>query len=194
MSVAAASIPIPPEVLKPALRARLFPEDDGLLTYAILDGSSIPDLLAHLHDDKPEFACLYRGELEPDMAVVAPYLVRLKDGAPFAEWVLAEGWGRHWGIFMQARSDLTKLRQHFRQFLRVKDPEGNPLYFRFYDPRVLRLYLPTCNEEELAFVFGPLRVYVCEGPVISELLAFLFDGQQLKAAKTALLPPEASVR
>jgi hypothetical protein len=36
-----------------------------------------------------------------------------------------------------------------RRFLRVKDEDG--LVFRFYDPRVMRVYLPTCAAGELAF-------------------------------------------
>ena len=45
----------------------------------------------------------------------------------------------------------------------VYDEDGKPLYFRYYDPRVLRVYLPTCNESELKTVFGPVTHYWVEG-------------------------------
>ena len=45
--------------------------------------------------------CLYRGELQPDMAEVAPYLVKLDRDAPFTDWVLDRGWGNHWGVFAE---------------------------------------------------------------------------------------------
>ncbi len=31
-----------------------------------------------------------------------------------------------------------------------------PLVFRYYDPRVLRVYLPTCSPAEFARFFGPI--------------------------------------
>jgi hypothetical protein len=36
------------------------------------------------------------------------------------------------------------------------------MLFRYYDPRVLRSYLPTCTPEELAQVFGPIHSFVME--------------------------------
>ena len=144
-----------PDALRNALYPRLFSQDEGVTTFALLDGASAPGLLDHLYGSpRPEFTCLYRGELKPDMAEVAPYLVRLKPDTPFTDWLLAEGWGKHWGIFLTSQADLAALRKHFRTFTIVKDPDGKMLYFRYYDPRVLRVYLPTCNAQEIATVFG----------------------------------------
>ena len=50
---------------------------DSPNTYAVLDGASIPQLRQALYQMKPEYECLYLGELTGDMAEVAPYLVRL---------------------------------------------------------------------------------------------------------------------
>jgi hypothetical protein len=36
------------------------------------------------------------------------------------------------------------------------------MIFRWYDPRVLRVYLPTCTENELDMLFGPLSSYFVE--------------------------------
>ncbi len=54
----------------------------------------------------------------------------------------------------------------------VYDEEGKPLYFRYYDPRVLRAYLPTCNESELQTVFGPVNHYYAEGKEQNQLIEF----------------------
>lgn len=167
-----------PEVIAKALRTHLFPEDEELQTYAVLDGASVPDLLDQLYgDEPPEFLCLYRGELEPDLAEVAPYLVHLKPEAPFTEWLLGECWGKHWGIFATSAEDIDTVRRHFRNFLMVKDPEGAQVYFRYYDPRVLRTFLPTCSAEETNFVFGPITSYLCESDKPETLFSFgLKDG------------------
>jgi len=147
---------------------------DGEAAYAVLDGASVPDLLDHLYaeEDRPQFQCLYRGELAPDVAEVAPYLVRLQAGTAFAEWVLRSGWGRHWGIFLISGSTLNSLRHHFSAFVIVHDPDGKPMRFRFYDPRVFRAYLPTCNGDELGTVFGPIRSYLVEGEDLKVALRF----------------------
>jgi hypothetical protein len=132
--------------------------------YAVLDGASVPRLRWALWEHAPEHVCLYRGELEPDMATVAPYLVALRPDEAFTQWALQMGWGNHWGIFAGAPVGITfrDIRRHFRQFLLVKDAEGKPLYFRYYDPRVLQAFAPTCNGNELRVLFGPVAWYVAE--------------------------------
>jgi len=170
-----------------ALRSRLFGETEGCL-FAVLDGASVPDLPGKLYELKPEHECLYRGRLQPDMAEVAPYLVRLEPETPFTDWVLEQGWGNHWGIFVVSAAELLELRQHFRRFLIVHDPTGKPLYFRYYDPRVLRSYLPTCNGEELAALFGPVRCYMAEGEKPELLLRFELDAGRLVSKAVRLAP------
>jgi hypothetical protein len=165
----------PPEHRSRALRSHLFPGEAKLNTFAVLDGASIPGLLGRLRADKPEHVCLYRGELKPDLAQRAPYLVRLDPASPFADWLLTEGYNKHWGIFALAPVNFGAMRKHFRTFLLVKDPDGKQVYFRYYDPRVLRLYLPTCNAQETAIVFGPIRNYLLESESPANLLRFWPD-------------------
>jgi hypothetical protein len=162
------------ERLRQAVARHLFAERE-LNTYAILDGAAVPGLLDRLAADSPEHVCLYRGEMQPDLAECAPYLVVLKENSGFTNWVFQECWGKHGGIFALAPTDLKDTRKHFRTFLIVKDPDGKQLYFRYYDPRVLRIYLPTCNPEETAAVFGPVRHYLLEDENPAILLRFSPD-------------------
>jgi hypothetical protein len=152
------------------LSHHLFVEHEGLDVYSILDGASVPDLLDQLYGLQPEFECLYRGELKPDLAEVAPYLVHLRRETEFTRWLLEKGWGNHWGILALSQADLRTMRRHFRTFMMVHDPDGKPLYFRYYDPRVLRIYLPTCNAEELGIVFGPVQCYLLENDTPGQVL------------------------
>ncbi|MET0645142.1 MAG: DUF4123 domain-containing protein [Pyrinomonadaceae bacterium] len=167
------------------LYERLF-ADEAANVYAVLDGASVAELLPRLYELEPEHECLYRGELEPDMAEVAPYLVRLEPETEFADWVLEEGWGRHWGVFAVTDAPLREAHKHFRTFLTVYDPEGKPMLFRYYDPRVLRVYLPTCNGEELRAVFGPVSCYLLEAEDPNTLLSFRLDGEALRREESAL--------
>ena len=156
--------------------------------YAVLDGASIEQLPQLLWEHEPENICLYRGELEPDMASVAPYLVKLEYEHPFTKLICEKGWGNHWGIFAITPSEVNirDMRKHFRRFLMVYSPEDKLIYFRYYDPRVLRVYLPTCNSEEIKIVFGPVGSYITEDEDSSLLLRFTADGEKVSADKVNL--------
>ena len=59
--------------------------------------------------------------------------------------------------------------------------------FRYYDPRVLRAYLPTCNSEELRTVFGPIECFRTEDQNDAEhMLEFRFESGKLVKKKLSL--------
>ena len=76
---------------------------------------------------------------------------------------------------------------HLRTFLKVYGPDLKPLYFRYYDPRVLRVYLPTCNDQELQTVFGPVLRYLLEDEDPATLLKFWIDRDEYQSEKVALV-------
>jgi len=174
-----------------ALRQQLFAGGD-LHTYAIVDGASVDNLLPTLAATAlPEQVCLYRGELDAELLAAAPHLLKLPADHPFTDWLL-QGWGRHWGIFLQSRASLRELRKHFRTVLIVRDPDNKPLYFRYYDPRVLRVFLPTCNAGELAQVFGPVERYLLEDEDPGRLLVYARQGAALGTDIVHLALPDPS--
>lgn len=142
---------------------------DGTYTYAVLDGASVPNLPMQLFESDTENACLYRGELSDELIHVAPYLVQILPGSEIANWLLTESWGKHWGIFAQSEVSFPTIRKHFRSLLTVNDESGDPLLFRYYDPRVLVPFVLTCAIAELKIVFGPVKYYFAESFDRSEL-------------------------
>jgi len=130
--------------------------------YALLDAARDESIYPKIVNSGLESTCLYRGEKARELAWVAPYLVELQREDPFTEWVVENGWGKSWGVFAGSPATLNELKRHFRTFIMVYDENGSSLYFRYYDPRVLRVYLPTCNAKELGIVFGPVQHYVFE--------------------------------
>jgi hypothetical protein len=168
-----------------ALRAEYF-AGGANDAFMIVDGASVPDLIDRLYDDEAAFSCLLSGELDPDMQEVAPYLVELRDGDPFSDWVLANGFGEHWGIGLRSSLSLVQLLRRFRQLLFVRDPQGEPLYFRFYDPRVLRAFLPTCQGEEIWPWLDNIDCYLIEGETPGLLLRVDADGERIRVQEIRL--------
>jgi hypothetical protein len=125
-----------------------------------------------------------------ELEVAAPYLVNLEQDDVLTGRLIDDGWGESWGVFLKTATSMPRLRRHLREFLVVRDPGGRRLVFRYYDPRVLRVYLPTCTTEELRTVFGPIEAFWMEGAEPSVLLEFLFDGRKLTQNSIALAPAE----
>jgi hypothetical protein len=167
----------------------LWPRGEKRDIWLILDAARDRAIFRMLLECGLEHSCLYSGPIHPALEIVAPYLVQLEYQDRYTRRFLEQGWGNSWGIVLKCDSGLTKLRRHLRQFLVVRDPQGKRLVFRYYDPRVLRDYLPTCNSEELRTVFGSIQCFWTEGEASESMLEFRFDGGKL-VQRT--LPAEAA--
>jgi hypothetical protein len=161
-----------------AVQTRLWVEAGDFPAFAILDGARNEALIDALHaDNAPPWRCLFPGDLAADMARVAPYLVELEQSSGFTRRLLAQGWGQNWGIFLTSSTPLPALWRHLRAQTRVYGPNLDPLYFRFYDPRVIRSYLPTCDANQLARFFGPVNFFMAEDDAPARARAWsLADG------------------
>ena len=93
-----------------------------------------------------------------------------------------------WAVLDGARDDriFTGVRDSGLDFLRVRSEADQKLIFRYYDPRVLRAYLPTCNAVELRTVFGPVRRYLIEAEDPAEIIEYTFDGTRLDIRRNVL--------
>src|SRR5215467_1391003 len=151
--------------------------------FAVLDSAREASIPAELKRSALEFSSLYKGEPEETLSQVAPYLVRLDPKSEFTGWLLTNGWRNSWGIFFVSAASLEELRRHFRHFLLVRDEGRRELYFRFYDPRVLRVFLPTCTGSQAKRFLGPVKAYVIEAE--DEKLVTLFSRQGTQTVPVA---------
>ncbi len=158
-----------------------------LKVYALVDAARSESIYPKIMDAKVENVCLHRGKMAKELACVAPYLVQLQSEDPFTQWLLDSGWGKSRYVFVRSSATLNELKRHFRTFLTVYDEEGKSFFFRFYDPRVLRVYLPTCNAAEIKTVFGPVESFVVEEEDPSVLLHFSRAGEELQKEKVSLV-------
>jgi len=105
---------------------------------------------------------LYKGRSEETLVDVAPFLFTFNNQNSFGQWYYENGWGNAWGLLLKTEIAFEDVQRHFRKFLLVKTEDDIELYFRFYDPRVLRIFLPTCNSNQLKEFFGPISYFICE--------------------------------
>ncbi|MEZ4293834.1 MAG: DUF4123 domain-containing protein [Polyangiaceae bacterium] len=141
--------------------------------FAVLDAARtdrIPRLLATSADEHISLYDGLRAEIEAD---VAPYLVRIAEGSLLLPRLCAEGWGQSWGIFLAADLPLREVRAHLRRLLVVtREKDDRPMYFRFYDPRVLRSFLPIATARQRSAFFGPIARIFAEDPEAGALSVF----------------------
>ncbi len=150
----------------------------------ILDAAILEDEIYTALSMEPKHVSLYKGTADETLASVAPYLFSLYKNSDLSKWYFEHGWGNSWGIILFSKASVKDLHKHLRRFLLVRTEDGKQLYFRFYDPRVLRLFLPTCDSKQLKDFFGPVSSFVCE---LEENKAIVF-----KLIKEALVEKEIS--
>jgi hypothetical protein len=142
--------------------ATLAAEGDPL--FAVLDAARDERILELLRESVEPYRSLYQGEGGEALDELAPYLVGLPRGSRLLEQLVNEGWGKRWGVYLACREPFAEVRSHFRRFLMVKDDAtGKRMYFRFYDPAVLRVFLPTCDVRQTSQLFGEIACFMVEG-------------------------------
>ena len=123
---------------------------------------------------------LYKGQSEETLANVAPYLFTLEKDSYFENWFISNGWGNSCGVIVSSSANFEECLKHFRKFLIVKTEEGTEMYFHFYDPSVLKIFLPSCDKNQILEFFGPIESFICEGDTKEEAIRFWQENGELK--------------
>jgi len=149
--------------------------------YMLLDTARDPRVYARLIElgDAVRARSLYQGDIGESLAHVSPYLLSLQDDKPESRWFAEAGFGQSWGLFITTPIGFDELRRHLRKFNVVYREDRVPLVFRFYDPRVLRQFLPTCTADELHRFFGPVESFLTETEAADALVRFTLRGDEL---------------
>ncbi|WP_437498388.1 DUF4123 domain-containing protein [Sorangium sp. So ce1099] len=132
--------------------------------FAVLDAARTLRVIEVLRESVEEYRSLYEGIKGEALAMQAPYLVRLPSGSRLLEQLVLEGWGKRWGIYLTCRRPFDEVRRQLRRITMVhNDQTGERMYFRFYDPRMLRLFLPTCGMRQKEQIFGEIEAFLVAG-------------------------------
>jgi hypothetical protein len=137
----------------------------GTPLFAVLDAARTKQVLRLLQSSEEQHQSLYEGPEAKKLSSVAPYLLSLPANCTTLEHLVSQGWGQYWGIYLSCQLPFKELRRHLRRFLLVESAETREqLYFRFYDPRVLRVFLPTCTNQQREAFFGEIECFWLESP------------------------------
>jgi hypothetical protein len=158
----------------------------GACSFALLDSAVDPGVLELLKEGGAFFQSLYEGEQAIPIARFGPFLVDLSKAPHLLPHLILSGWGKSWGIYVRTAQSFQELRHHLRTLLLV-DLAGERAIFRFYDPRVLPLFLRTATQEQRAKMFGPVEGFVLEtGRTGAPMLFSQFNQQPVELSLTSI--------
>ncbi len=100
----------PTQPIVQSVKASLFAKTNAdIAAYAIIDGQWCEDIYGWLlGSENTDWCSLIAGELAQELALTAPYLVRLEPDSDLTNWLIEEGWGKGWGIYFLASRSQAK--------------------------------------------------------------------------------------
>ena len=100
------------------------------------------------------------GKFERRLEDVAPHLFECDRGGVIEHAVLSGMNPGEIGFACESDAEFSVVFRHFRRFLTVvRERDRRRVLFRFYDPRILRTFLPVCTPDELKQFFGPVSEF-----------------------------------
>lgn len=149
----------------PQLEAALWAQA-GSRVHAVLDGRVLPGLPQRLQASGHDWDCLQRGALSAPQAAQAAYIVELRAGSALLRWLLDEATPAFagWGVLMRSMRPLLAMRELARDLAQVRLPDGRSRPWRWWDPELLDVLLPSCSAEQRDQVFAAGQVIVTVSP------------------------------
>lgn len=113
--------------------------------YAVLDAALVPGCEEYLASSGCRHDCLFRREARAEWGAVGPWLVALPRGqrlrrmlftqtSPAPAWQL---WPHFPGLLIATDAGFDAVLAHLRRLTRLRAPDGEWLYFRFWERHVL---------------------------------------------------------
>lgn len=147
------------------LEAALWAVEGGRV-HAVIDGCVVPDLPDRLTQSQAEWDCLRRGALTQAQAARAAYIVELRQDSPLLRWLIDEATTAFtgWGLLMRSTRPLLTMRELARDLAEVHLPSGDRRLWRWWDPELLELFLPSCSHDQRDRVFAAGQSMVSLSP------------------------------
>ncbi|ABC31107.1 conserved hypothetical protein [Hahella chejuensis KCTC 2396] len=156
--------------------------------YAILDCAIDNRLYPAIKRSGCQHSSLFWPHAGETLLSASPHVVTLT--SRFASWVFEQGWGKGWGIYLASNKSLQDVVRHFRRVSKVRGPNHENWYFRYYDPRILREFLPTCDEGQLEKLMGEIGEFWMEDEDANFWLKFERDHADLITSRALVAEDE----
>lgn len=141
----------------PPWQQKLIAALEAACKFVVLDGAIGPVVRDLLNQSGVFYQSLYEGDPGGDLAKVGPYLAEIQKGGKLLPFLIKSGWGKSWGVFLSTKMEFVDMRKHLRRFLTVELEPGRKVIFRFYDPRVMKVFIPSCDGDQREKFFGNIQ-------------------------------------
>lgn len=148
----------------------------GTPVFAVLDASRDSRIPAFLDASGERY-------LPIDASGRSPvYVVPLAAQSRLLDVLIKDGWGRGWCSYFIGNTTIEIACAQMAAFVTLYTVHGQPLTFRFWDPRALRVLIPLMSVEEATLFFGPFQRMVVEAerPEIAVELSLTPYGPRLQ--------------
>ena len=134
--------------------------------WGLFVSAGLPNGLSSIDESKfSEVECLFTGDLADELADVAPYLALVdvldERVISYLHYLLQEQCAV---LVMDDKKVMTfsETHRHFRKFNIVYGPDKNPIFFRYYDPRVISTVLDLLDRDQIEKFLGSFRILMAE--------------------------------
>ena len=146
--------------------------------YLLIDAANMNADIVKARELNPSYILLFTGIFK-NVESVSPYIFVFELNSNFSDWYFDNGWGKALGIIIYSKSSIKRLRKQLQFLLKVETTSRKEYYFRFYDPRVFRIFLPTCDLNQFNLFFNQIDFYVCEDENPKNALIFSLEEEEL---------------
>jgi pSer/pThr/pTyr-binding forkhead associated (FHA) protein len=154
---------------------------EGKSVYAVLDAVRDSRIPAFLDASGEKYARVDEENLASPFLVLIPAQSRLLDV------LIKDGWNHGWGFYLAAAVDFESTLRHWRPFVTLHNRRGEPVTFRFWEPRVLRAIVPAMPSSEAAGFFGPISRLVVEGDKPEAAMEFTLADARVNQRNLAIV-------
>jgi hypothetical protein len=153
----------------------------GESVYAVLDAARDARIPAFLDASGERY-----GRVDEEN-LASPFLVLVPPQSRLLDVLIKDAWNHGWGFYLAADADFESTLRHWQPFVTLHNRNGQPVTFRFWDPRVLRTIVAAMPSSEAARFFGPTSRLVVEGDKPGLALEFTLASDGVTQRALAML-------
>jgi Domain of unknown function (DUF4123) len=139
---------------------------NGNHLYAIIDCAADPSIYPMLKNSGVKRACLYKkgvhfpgDAMTEELKANAPFLLEVEPDSSFFTKLMDLGFNKNWFIITCSDKDYDTVYEHCSDNLLAQTEDNTSLLFRWYDARILGVFLSSCTIDEIKSFFGPLLLF-----------------------------------